>query len=1395
MPPGQSALPRPVAAALGLFVVFAPTLVAPPAQAAPVALVVDTTVDAPLVAGCDDGAAGTSLREALCAAGAHDASVVAVPAGTYALTAGALTVDPGRAVDVTLRGAGAATTTIDARGASRVLDVDASLTGGVRLTVEGVTLTRGLGGEAGGGAVLAGTGDPGAADALTLRDCAVTDSVNAPPGTATPADVGGAVSMTGGALLVERCTFSGNTADGASGGAIGYTGVGGGDDAVEIVDATFTGNAVRGEGSASDLGGAVDVRWGTPTTTIIGSRFEGNTLATGARAARGSAVRVVAGTAELVGVAVVGNTATGAAGSTAAVDLAGGTVTDSRFAGNVTDVAGTTSRAGLAGATSAVRSWWGCVDPAGAGCDAAGGATTTPWATVATTLDPTAADAGTTVTARVALALSDGTAPGAALLRAVAGAPVTWAGATFAPADPALAADGTASARFVATAPGTVTSTVDGAATTAELTVTAPPTITQQPVDVTALEGGDATFDAAASGAPAPTLQWQRRAGTTGTWADVPGATGTTLVLTGVTPAADGTQVRVVATGSGPAATSTPATLTVTWGPDAVVGPQDVADVAGADVTFTASAEGSPAPTVQWQTSSDGTSWQDVPGATDATWTRTLTTEDQGLHVRAAVTGASGTTTSAPARVTVEAAPAITGQPADATVREGDLPRFEVAVTGTPAPDVRWQTRAAGASTWSAAGDGPELVLDEATAADDGTRVRAVVTNPRGTVTSAEATLHVQHGPGFTQQPQAVTVDAGDDATFTAAAAGFPAPTLQWQTSTDGTSWASAPGATGGTWTRTVTAADDGVRVRALATGFAGTVASDAVLLTVRHAPTVTDPAPLTVDVGDDASFTVAVTGNPAPGVRWERRAPGASTWTTAGTGPTLVLPATTSAEDGTRVRAVATNALGTVTSAAATLEVRHAPAFTAQPQDATGLAGDVVTFTAAATGNPAPDVRWQRSTDGTAWDDVPDATGPSYARTLTDADHGLLVRAVAGNALATVGSDPATVAVDAPPVVVTPPADVTVDAGTDATFTVTVAGRPTPAVTWQSSSDGTTWDDVAGAVGTTLVVPGDPAADGTRYRAVATSSRGSVTSADAALRVLVAPTVSDPLDVATAPGAQVAFTVEVTGRPVPDVTWEATSDGTTWAAVGTGTTLRLTPTLADDGLRVRAVATATLVAGPVSVTSAEAELVVAAAPEVVDGPGPVTRLTTGVPATLAWTVLGADATATWDVSRDGGATWQPVPLTWATSARPAGGAAARAAGPAVRTEHVLTLTPSVADEGALVRLTVSTVGGTATASTVLDVVGVDTPGGGTPGGGTPGGGSPGGGTPGTGAPGTGAGTAPAGAGPGTAGTTPTASGLPRTGLAPLPLLALAALVASAGVAGVAAATRRRRGA
>ena len=1557
--PGQRALSRPVAAGVGVFIVVATGLVAAPAQAAATVIAVTTTADAPLTAGCASSVTGTSLREALCQAGDTAEAVVELPAGTYGLTAGALTVDPGDALDLTLRGADRATTVIDAGGTSRVLDVDPALVGGVDLTVERVTLRNGVGAPetGGGGAIIAGTGDPGAPDSLTLRDCAITGSRNTPGG-GLPSDVGGAVSMTGGSLRVERCALTGNTAIGAGGGAIGFTGVGGTDEVV-VVDSVVSGSTVEASGAQSTVGGALDVAWGTPTTTITGSRFENNTLRTGSRPATGSAVRVAAGTATLTGLNVTGNEAVGGTGSTAAVHLAGGTLSDSRVVLNMTDVAGVRTRAGVAGADSAVRTWWGCND-LGPTCDSAGGATTAPHATAGLALSHGTVNAGQVVSARLTLTMSDQSGLTPAFVSAVTGAPVTWAGATFQTAGDSLTSAASAAATWRAESTTTVSASLDGMTASGDLTVLVPPAVTTQPADAAAPEGGSATFVVAATGDPAPTVTWQRRADASADWATVADATSATLVLSGLTLADHGAQVRAVLTSSAGTATTSPATLSVTYGPVDVVGPADATGLAGSDVTFTASASGRPAPTAQWQTSTDGTTWTDVADATSWTYTRTLAADDDGLLVRAVATGATGAVPTSPARVTLQSAPVVTTQPVDATVaigedavftvagsgppaptvrwwqrtagglweplaetgttltlpardlshhrlevravltnvhgstesdaaqvlvthaptitahpadvegRVGQIVLFHVGVTGypaptvewqvswdgsywlttsrgtrttyggglgtgergmrvravvsgggvtlisesafitvladptvtapadttvtrgedatftveaggTPTPTVTWQRRSTGEASWTDAGTGTSLVLADVTPADDGTEVRAVVTNKLGSVTSATATLAVRWAPAFTQQPAATTVYTGQVATFSAAGEGNPAPVVQWQTSTDGTTWSDVPGATSWTYARTTTTADDGLRVRVVATGWNGPVASSEAVLTVEHGPAITaQPQDVSVGAGGDAGFAVGVTGTPAPIVTWVTRAPGGG-WTVAGSGRTFLLEGVTAADNGTQVAAVVGNTHGSVTSTVATLEVLYQAAFTQQPADVTGLADDTVTFTAAVDANPAPTLAWETSTDGSSWSTVAGATATTYTRTLTDADHGLRVRAVATSSMGRTVSDVAHVTVEAAPVIRAQPTDVTVDLGSPATFEVGVTGRPAPDVRWQTEVDGD-WVDVPGATATTLTVPGTDAAHGTRYRAVATNTRGTVTSDPATMRVLLPPTVSDPRDVATTPGEEVTFTVSVTGRPLPDVTWEASSDGATWTTVGSGTTLRLTPTLAEDGLLVRAVASATLVSGPVQVTSAPAELVVASAPDVLDGPDPLTPVTVGVPATLAWTVLAADATAGWDVSRDGGATWRPVPVGWTTDAQ-AAGAAARAAGPAVRTVHSLTLTPAVADHGALVRLTVTTAGGSVQVSTVLDVVAVPHPG-------------TGGGTGPTG-PGT---TAPGPTGSGTTGSGTTGSGavaspssaLSSTGADPLRLLAVGALLAAVGVGAVGAATRRR---
>jgi len=72
---------------------------------------------------------------------------------------------------------------------------------------------------------------------------------------------------------------------------------------------------------------------------------------------------------------------------------------------------------------------------------------------------------------------------------------------------------------------------------------------------------------------------------------------------------------------------------------------------------------------------------------------------------------------------------------------------------------------------------------------------------------------------------------------------------------------------------------------------------------------------------------------------------------------------------------------------------------------------GKKVTLSAAATGAPAPTVRWQRSTNkGKTWTDVAGATSTTYSFTATKKDAGLRVRAVFTNDLGTVTTKVTTV-------------------------------------------------------------------------------------------------------------------------------------------------------------------------------------------------------------------------------------------------------------------------------------------------------------------------------------------------------------------------------------------------
>ncbi len=280
----------------------------------------------------------------------------------------------------------------------------------------------------------------------------------------------------------------------------------------------------------------------------------------------------------------------------------------------------------------------------------------------------------------------------------------------------------------------------------------------------------------------------------------------------------------------------------------------------------------------------------------------------------------------------------------------------------------------------------------------------------------------------------------------------------------------------------------------------------------VGTAPAVTtQPAATTVVSGQTATFTVAGTGNPSPQVQWEVSSDGGTTFTPiSGANSTTLSVVTTASDDQNQYEAVLTNSIGSSTSAPATLSVQTVPVVTTDPSDALVDLGQSASFTAAATGNPAPTVQWQESTDGgTTFADIPGAISGTYTLTTASGDSGDQFQAVFTNAAGTATSTPATLTLDTLPVVGTNPTAVTVITGHSASFTAAATGNPAPTVQWQVSVGGGAFANISGATSATYSLVTSLTESGDQYRAAFTNPVGTVYSSAATLTVNPVPPLS----------------------------------------------------------------------------------------------------------------------------------------------------------------------------------------------------------------------------------------------------------------------------------------------
>lgn len=506
----------------------------------------------------------------------------------------------------------------------------------------------------------------------------------------------------------------------------------------------------------------------------------------------------------------------------------------------------------------------------------------------------------------------------------------------------------------------------------------APVFTTQPAASLNVIAGNTVTLFVGASGKPTPTFQWEKNG------VPIDGATNAVLILADVTPN-DAGSYSAAAVNSVGSARSNLAVLVVTPPP-----PQPPADsapvfttqpaanlnvIAGNAVTLFVAASGKPAPTFQWEKSG-----VPIDGATNSTLILAdVTTSSSGSYVAVAV-NAVGSSRSNPAALVVtpvtppppaDSAPVITTQPtASLSVAAGNTVTLFVGASGKPAPTFQWEKTGIPINGATNA----TLTLAGVTASDSGSYV-AVAVNSIGSTRSNPAVLAVippppqppappptptpppPPGPGLaptiTSQPTMTqTVIAGTSVQLTAAATGSPAPSFQWRKNGIGIA-----GATNATLAFASVTTGDAATYTVLASNPSGTAVSQNAILLVNSRPVFsTQPAPQAAAFGARAVFSAVVTAIPGANLQWRKDGvaiPGA-------TRSVLTIDFVSNSDLGV-YSVIATNALGSATSADAALLRAAPPVFTTQPASQTVAARSNVTFAAAASGGPSPTFQWKK--------------------------------------------------------------------------------------------------------------------------------------------------------------------------------------------------------------------------------------------------------------------------------------------------------------------------------------------------------------------------------------------------------------------------------------------------
>ena len=345
-------------------------------------------------------------------------------------------------------------------------------------------------------------------------------------------------------------------------------------------------------------------------------------------------------------------------------------------------------------------------------------------------------------------------------------------------------------------------------------------------------------------------------------------------------------------------------------------------------------------------------------------------------------------------------------------------------------------------------------------------------------------------------------------------------------------------------------------------------------------------------------------------------------------------------------------SASSTVRSSVAVVGNTIAPAITGTlkvyqtltTSDGTWLASPTITY------------QWQRSTDGTLWNNIASATNSTYVIAITDVGYYIRAqvfgsRTVSSTAYKYTSNSTSTAIVPGFTVASTTAPVVTGSWTTGSTLTTTNgtwSSSGTFTYQWQRSTDNSTWSSITSATASTYVLTSDDSSNYIRVQVYLTGASGadgvaySVSTAKVGAPYnTVAPAITGTLRVGN---VQTVSTGTWSGSPTYTYQWQTSSDGIAWANVGSATNSTYTVTYTVANLRLRAVVSATNATDTATATSQVVQGFLAPVATAVPAiTGTVQSGQTLTSSTGTWPSTSAGYTYTWQRSSDGGTTWTNI--------------------------------------------------------------------------------------------------------------------------------------------------------